>query len=82
MSDSERINQKRIDKLEERATESEKFAASLAADNQHLKNHIMILENVLQQLQIWQQEFKFDIGDEQLIAMAKRIEELHKEGRI
>ena len=82
MSDSEKINQKRIDKLEERATEAEKFAASLAQENQNLKIRVMHLDSTVQQLLSWQQNFRFDIGDEHLIQMAKRIEELHKEGRI
>ena len=62
-------------------TDSERID-ELKMEIDNLKNHVLVLESVLQQLQIWQQNFRFDIGDEQLIAMAKRIEELHKEGRI
>ena len=82
MTDSEKINQKRIDKLEERVTEAEKFAASLAADVMRLKQHLMMVESIVQQNRIWQENFRFDIGDEHLIQMAKRIDVLYKEGKI
>ena len=62
-------------------TDSEKIN-ELRMDVDNLKNHILVLESVLQQLQVWQQNFRFDIGDEHLIQMAKRIEVLHSEGKI
>ena len=82
MQDYEKINQKRIDKLEERANEAEKFAAGLASDIVSIKQHLMMVESIVQQNRIWQQEFRFDIGDEHLIQMAKRIDILYKEGKI
>ena len=50
MSDSERINQKRIDELELRATEAEKFAAGLAEDVLKLKIKVVYLESIVMNL--------------------------------